>query len=865
METISGEETELNRSAQFRLADFTAQAELELTRLLYGRGLAGVFANTVNSLLVAVVLWGDVPTPRLVVWLGVVWLLTGLRYYMIDVFHRASVGKESSRKWQTRMIGFLFALGLAWGSLGVFLFPEDTVHQVFLAYVLGGMCAGAVAVDSALFTAFMAFAIPAVAPIGARFIILFDHIHLVMGLMSFVYLGVLAMVARHIYSTTEKSIYLDFERTEQKLKAERLNEKLTQEVAERRAAEERLRQERDIFMGGPVVVFKWRAAEGWPVEYVSPNVSQFGYPPEDLTGGKILFAQMVSIKDLKRVMDEVGAHARNGDGSFAQVYRIVTPAGEERWVEDFTVVIRDAGKITHYHGYVTDVSDKKKFQDELRESEQRNRLLVELSPYAIVVHAGGKIMYANPAGARLMGGEGVEEFVGRNVMDFIHPGSVEVATARLKALYQQDVNLPPSQQKFIKKNGDVIDVDVVSAPFTFKGSPAAMSIFSDVTYRKTAEDARKKLIKELGEVLDKAEKERKKAEEATKLKDKFISLVSHDLRSPLSSILAVLRMIHDDTAAPVNPQHKDMIGSVMESGQRLMTMIDELLNLSRLKTGNMEMRPCFVDAAMICGNVVENNLFMAQKKGIELIGEIKPGHRIYADPALFGQALQNLVSNAVKFCSKGDKVTLFIPEGEKAAVAVRDTGMGVEPSFIPDLFRQEIRTTGVGSAGETGTGLGLPFSHDIMRAHGGTLEVESSPGKGSTFTARLPRVRPLIMLVDDDSVTRSILADILQRADMDCIQAGDGIEALEKLKETSPHLVVVDLLMPVMNGFEFLKAYGALKNIRKIPVMTLTSDDKPETRDKAFQLGAADFIHKSLVKTDFIPRVNRLLSSWKLF
>ena len=574
---------------------------------------------------------------------------------------------------------------------------------------------------------------------------------------------------------------------------------------------------------------------------------------------------MVSIKDLKRVMDEVGAHARSGSRTFSQVYRIVTQQGEERWVEDFTIVIREGGKITHYHGYVTDITDKKQFQDGLKESEERYRLLVELSPYAIVVHAGGKVLYANRAGARLMGGDSVEEFLGKSVMDFIHPEFAEKAGSRLKALYTDAMAVPLAQQKFIKKNGDVIDVEVVSAPFMFHGANAAMTIFNDVTYRKTAEDARKKLIRELGEAVEVAVQEKHKAQEATALKDKFISLVSHDLRSPLGSILAVLKIIIEDKQPPPDLQHAAMIGSVMESGQRLMGMIDELLNLSRLHTGNIEFRPCFLDASTISRAVVENNMFMARKKGIELTDQVKPGSRIFADPALFGQALQNLVSNAVKFCSQGDGVTVYMPEGESAAIAVRDTGMGVEPSFMANLFRHEIRTTGVGSAGETGTGLGLPFCHDIIQAHGGSLTVESEPGKGATFTARLPRVRPLVLLVDDDSLTRAILADILNAAEMDSIQAGDGRLALETLKNTTPHLLVVDLFMPVMNGFEFLKARQGEEALKRIPVLTLTSDDKPETRDTAFQLGAADFIHKSLLKTDFIPRVNRLLSAWRQF
>jgi len=847
------------------MRDFTTEAQMQQTKVLFGRSLAGVLANLMNSALVAIVMWGEVDSSLILGWVAAVWLSTGLRYILILRFHSTLITRDNFRMWQMRMLAMLMVMGAVWGSSALLMFPPHSpLHQVFLVFVLGGMAVGAVVVDSAVFEAFLVYAIFVGTPIAIRFMLQMDTVHISMGVMCFVFIGALTVVARSVYHTTERSIYLDFERNEEKLKVERLNEKLLLEVAERNLAEQKLRQERDIFVGGPVVLFLWRAEEGWPVEYVSPNVTQFGYTQEDLAEGKMLFAQMVSVKDLKRVMDEVKTHARMKSDSFSQVYRIVSADGKERWVDDFTVTVRDAGgTITNYQGYLTDTTDRKKMQDKLQESEERYRLLVELSPYAVVVHSGGKVVYANDMGVNLIGGHSLTEFVGMNVLDFVHPDFMSLAKERLRDVSQEGKNVPMHEMKFVKINGEILDVEVISAPFVYQGMTTVMTMFSDITERKRAEDERKKLISELGRAVEKANNERNIAEEATRLKDQFVTMVSHDLRSPFGSIISVLKMLAADKKNPLEEGRREIMVSLIESGERMMAMIDDLLNLTRLHTGQLRVRSSFFDMQILSKTAIENNRFMAEKKNIALVDEIPPGQRVYGDFSLLAQVTNNLVSNSVKFCDRGDRITISLAHGSKAALAVKDTGSGVEPEFMDNLFKHEVKTTGVGAAGEIGTGLGLPFSNDIMVANGGTLEVASNPGQGALFTMRFSSQRPKVLVVDDDVITRTILADMLSRAECDSTLAENGQEGLEIFERDDFHLVVIDLLMPIFDGFSFLESARQSKTKGKTPIMVLTSDEKPETRNKAFRMGAGDFVHKSLVRTDFIPRVNQLLSIWR--
>ncbi len=250
---------------------------------------------------------------------------------------------------------------------------------------------------------------------------------------------------------------------------------------------------------------------------------------------------------------------------------------------------------------------------------------------------------------------------------------------------------------------------------------------------------------------------------------------------------------------------------------------------------------------------------MANRKEIDLICKVPTKTRLYADPDLLGRVMENLITNAIKFCNKGDKITIFVPEGEKGVIAVQDTGTGIREVYKPDLFKYEEKTSDIGTSGEKGTGLGLPLCQDIMKAHGGMLEFESEPGKGTTFFARLPDVRPLIMVVDDDSSLRGLLKENLAALDAEILEAEDGKEALHRLKKRRPHLIISDISMPNVDGFELLSHVKNDSTLKDIPVIIMTMDHEEETRNKAFFHKANDFLGKPIAKEDLCPRVKKLL------
>lgn len=352
---------------------------------------------------------------------------------------------------------------------------------------------------------------------------------------------------------------------------------------------------------------------------------------------------------------------------------------------------------------------------------------------------------------------------------------------------------------------------------------------------------------------------KKKAEDATKLKDSFVSLVSHDLRSPLGTVIGLFDILQSGLKNSLDKTQKNIATRITENITGLVKMIDQLLNISRLQTGKIRPNPSFFDGHPLILLSIQHIAHMAKIKEVEIINEIKPDTRFYGDEVLLGEVVNNLLSNAIKFCSAGEKVTIFTPESKDLTIAVQDTGKGISEKILPDIFKHEVKTTTKGTAGEKGTGLGLPFCKDIIEVHGGTLRVESSADSGTVFYADLPNVRPLVLLVDDSKHKRIAFGAYLRKIDAEVIESENGAEAIAKLKECKPHLLVTDIQMPVMDGFELLKYVRANLETKNLPVIVITADESIETREKAFQLGANDFVTASTSSNEFIPRVRRTL------
>ena len=386
-------------------------------------------------------------------------------------------------------------------------------------------------------------------------------------------------------------------------------------------------------------------------------------------------------------------------------------------------------------------------------------------------------------------------------------------------------------------------------------------IESEKLLRETILHAKDELAVKVEERTQELSTAKERAEEANKLKDQFVTLVSHDLRSPLGAIKFGLEFIESRSSDSVNEAIKSVLVRSQATCDGLLRMIDRLLDINSLRSGRVRPQKRMVATDQYLKSIVDRLESLAVDKGITIEVKVPEGHKLFVDPELFAQIIQNLVGNAIKFCGKNDTITVFSSDNSPLTLEVQDTGAGMPPEMLSNLFTIDTLTTSPGTKDEKGFGYGLPLCFNVIKTHGGDITVESKIGEGSVFCLTLPETKALALVVDDQEATRIEVADYFDSMGVEVIEASNGIEALDLLAEATPHLVITDIVMPEMDGFALLKFIRNHPALENVPVIMFTSSDEVDARERAFSLGANDFVLKPIVANDFIPRVQRFVKA----
>ncbi len=389
---------------------------------------------------------------------------------------------------------------------------------------------------------------------------------------------------------------------------------------------------------------------------------------------------------------------------------------------------------------------------------------------------------------------------------------------------------------------------------------------------------------ELKNAVEEAEEARAAAQEANKTKSAFLANMSHELRTPMNAIIGYSEMLIEESEDTGEKWMQPDLQKILSSAKHLLQLINDILDLSKIEAGRMTVYLEQVDIGQTVRDVSSTiePLVAKNRNTFELQFPADAG-AMRTDLTKLRQTLFNLLSNACKFTEDG-KITLAVsprPDG-MVAFAVTDTGIGMEPHQIEKLFSEFVQADVSTTRKYGGTGLGLSISRKFCRMLGGDIVVESSPGKGSTFTAILPlsahepvpeappqpaavpppapvdgQHRGRILVVDDDMNSRELLRRMLEKQGYSVLTASGGAEGVVVAKEQLPDLVTLDVMMPSMDGWAVLSALKADSATASIPVVMMTM---VEDRPMGFALGAADYLTKPVDKSRVLDAVSRLVA-----
>ncbi len=368
---------------------------------------------------------------------------------------------------------------------------------------------------------------------------------------------------------------------------------------------------------------------------------------------------------------------------------------------------------------------------------------------------------------------------------------------------------------------------------------------------------------------------------ANKLKSEFLANVSHELRTPLSAIIGFSQILLDGVDGPINDEQQEDIQQVNKSGQSLLALINQILDLSKIEAGKMELTVERVELPSLVGGVLESISPLAQEKGLRIDTRFPSGlPAVEADPVRLKQILINLLSNAVKFTDRGHIEVIAQPSGRMVRIAVKDTGIGISAEAQKVIFDEFVQGDGSSTRRHGGTGLGLSIVRRLVEMHGGAITVISEPGMGATFTFTVPvfaspaqqiplaAPRPssrrpnqglpggAILVVDDDPSVRQLIARHLEQEGWKTVQASNGTDALQLARESRPILITLDIQMPDASGWWVLEKLHEDPRTAGIPVLVVTI---VEDQRLVFALGASDYLGKPYHREALITKVRRLL------
>lgn len=514
-----------------------------------------------------------------------------------------------------------------------------------------------------------------------------------------------------------------------------------------------------------------------------------------------------------------------------------------------------------------DVTAEATAQAATLESQAQMRALLDAFPgYIASYDEGHRCTYVNERLAEVLG-RPVDEIIGRTKVETLGPaqGARSIAEAE-QALRSAPGAVERHFPATAAREQLYLEVRHVPGPTLPDGRRSYYSFGVDITERKLAQEA--------------ALAAKDEAERANRAKSRFLSLMSHELRTPMNAILGFAQLLLSDPAHPLTAEQQQYAGEILRGGRHLLGLINDVLDLSRIETGRLAISV----APVALLPLVEECLALMEPLARERPVHLKLGDRaalqcqVQADPLRLRQTLLNLLSNAIKYNRPDGDVTIDAqPRGEMVELRVIDTGIGITPDQVGRLFvafeRLAARRSGV-----EGTGIGLALSRQLVRAMGGEIGVDSELDRGSTFWIRLPRAaragdpaafapaatptaaaraqRERVLYVEDNPVNALLMQAMVARLpDVELEHAEDPIDAIARAQAAPPALLLLDIELPGIDGFELLKRLRSHERTRDIPAIAVSASAQPADIHRALKAGFAAYLTKPLDLTELLQAV----------
>ncbi|MBS0444536.1 MAG: PAS domain S-box protein [Proteobacteria bacterium] len=506
----------------------------------------------------------------------------------------------------------------------------------------------------------------------------------------------------------------------------------------------------------------------------------------------------------------------------------------------------------------------------LRDSEQRFRSIIDNVPIGMLyTDLQGRLIQTNPSLCELIG-YAETELMRLTPADYTHPDDVAEDAALNERLVRGEIPMYRRHKRYVSKAGAMVWVRAtVSLLRDASGQPQRIvGVVEDITEHLRLQDA---------------ERARELAESSSRAKSEFLSRMSHELRTPLNAMLGFAQLLELDQRDPLAEPQRMWVSQIQQAGWHLLEMINDVLDLSRIESGNLRLHTETLDVADLADACLAMVQADAGKRGITITQELAPGSlSVLGDATRVKQILTNLLTNAVKYNVDGGRIHVSSrsSDPEMSEITVTDTGLGMTAEQMANLF-QPFNRLGRERTTQEGTGIGLVISQRLAELMGGSLWVRSVAGQGSSFVLALPRAldpdtvrsafdalapepaayhRRIVHYVEDNETNVEVMRGILaQRPQVEMQVSVTGLDSLAAIRAHRPDLILLDMHLPDIGGLELLHHFKQDPGTATIPVVVVSADALVQQIEAAFEAGASHYLTKPVSVAELLTVLDTLL------